>query len=376
VTQVERIALLPEVARGYDFDHYYRLRLELPGQPFSAIAFVREIPDAWEGRSRIDERASLAGLFLKVGGDDQGQSSLVFAAHRAAWRPERVNAELGVTADDVFLAKLGVDLAVFDDVRQRNGKPIGSLDREGFYQLLAAVGRTDNKTLRQRAAREFDLAPLLTKPEALHGRLLPVAGIARRVTRVLVNDADIRARFGIREYYQVDLFVPVGEQVVRLGEPGEAAPVFNDQYPVTVCVLELPPSLLAAAQSRRSEIIREKVQLPAFFFKLWQYKSGYTSQFEKRQVSPMFIGRKLELAPEDPAFAPWIGAAAAALFMTALAAAWLGLWRAGRDDAKFARSTLNRKFEMEKGKSLNALGIEAREAPNFRRAHEAREAQE
>jgi hypothetical protein len=49
----------------------------------------------------------------------------------------------------------------------------------------------------------------------------------------------------------------------------------------------------------------------------------------------------------------------------ALAGIWLSIWRSKRGDRRFERERLSKSFEVEQGKSLNDLGIEASTGPDF-----------
>jgi len=206
------------------------------------------------------------------------------------------------------------------------------------------------------------LAPLLQHPETQHGRLMLVKGTARRVLRVRVDEPDIQDRFGIDHYYQIDVFVPLGDQVVQLGkDAGPDSPTFTNNFPVTVCVAELPPDL------HESPDLREDVSIPAANFKLWAYHSQFVTAYDKHQlqVSPMFIGAMPAVIHYRMALNPYISLAVAAVFIALLGCGWLVVWRSSRGDSKFKRSVLDRQFEVEPGRSLNDNEIAARDKPDF-----------
>ncbi len=58
-------------------------------------------------------------MFLKVGPQRDGVASLLFAAPRMAWLPDRTEPEWGIGPDQVWLAGLGMDIGLFDQVRAR-----------------------------------------------------------------------------------------------------------------------------------------------------------------------------------------------------------------------------------------------------------------
>jgi hypothetical protein len=128
-----------------------------------------------------------------------------------AWLPDELDPVRGVGPSQFALARLSMDISLWDDVRELNHRPLGSADREVFYQLLAALGKPGATALRAPAGERLAIGPLLQQPQDFQGNVLPIAGTARRITRIDVPDADIQARFGIDHYFEIDLFVPLGE---------------------------------------------------------------------------------------------------------------------------------------------------------------------
>ncbi|MFV1963935.1 MAG: hypothetical protein ACC628_00820 [Pirellulaceae bacterium] len=329
-TRVDAVRLLPEAADRFEFATYYRVTLEIEGSPYSAIACTRVIPKAWTVGVRLQEPCRLAGLFLKVVEPVGEPTQLVFATARVAWFPDRPCEEKGVFPDHVYLASLGMDIGLFDEIRDRNRKPLGVKDRDGFYQLLVAVGKADPVELRRRANRSLDLERLLGTPAAEHGKLQTVQGLARRVTKIVLSDAGLSSRLGFDHYFQIDVFVPLGDKIIRLGEstPDREAPTFTNTYPVTACVRRLPPGLSEGAD------IRREIRIPAVYFKLWSYHSEFVSAYDDRQMQlgPMLIGLEPEIVPKKRASSPYVGLAAGLIAIAAMAGIWYGLWRWNRSD--------------------------------------------
>ena len=102
--------------------------------------------------------------------------------------------------------------------------------------------RASHESLRRQAQKTLDLATLLNRPAAARGRLMEIRGTARRVQRIEVTDPNLCQRLGIDHYYQIDVFIPLGDQIVRLGdgEPGRESPTFVHNFPVIVCTPNLP----------------------------------------------------------------------------------------------------------------------------------------
>jgi hypothetical protein len=323
-THVERSALLPEIARRLEFAEYFRVTMRLNSDSQqSAIVCTRRVPKAWLTSGPIDEPAGAVALFLKPGANMDGSTQLVFVGERMAWFPDQPGAGSGITPDHVFLASLGFDVGLFDQVKEGNKRPLSLADREGFYQLLAAVRTADRDEFRERS-KPLEMVPLLREPTMHHGELLTVEGIARRVIKVRVDDADVRERFGLDHYYQIDLFVDLDKQVIKLGkdESGQKAAVFENSFPVTVCVPTLPPGF------PEGDRVRENVRVQAAFYKLWSYSSEYVSSIDKQlsQISPMLIGIEPRLTPTEP-FDSGIGYLLAALTVLLLVGILYSLWR-------------------------------------------------
>lgn len=333
--RVERITVPAEAAERVEFAHYFRVTVELDARPHQAAICTREVPQAWPVGEPLDERCEALGFFLKLGRPLAGGMQLVLAAPRAMWFPDRADPARGIGPDQLYLARCGLDIGLFDAVRSRNGKSLGLADRECFYQLLAAVGRAAEDSFRRHARRPLDLAGLLRDPASQHGRMMTVHGTVRRVVSISVGEKDIRERFGIGRYYQVDVFVPLGDLVVRIGEPppGKDAPTFTASFPVTVCALDLPAGL------QEGENLSQDVVIPSVFFKVWAFRSEYMSAFEdgRRQPSPMFVARLPQVVGEAQARRSRGAVAAGFILLAVLAGFSYGIWKWERRDERLRR---------------------------------------
>lgn len=296
VTGVTRVPILAEVAERLEFDHYFRVTWECDSSPHPMVICARQIPAAWLQTPPTRERAATEGLFIKVGDVTGQHPQLVFAAQRIGWFPEQESPEAGIHDDQVYLGGLGFDVSLLDEVRQTNYREVTARDGECFYQLLAAMRQTDLTTLSARASQDFSLKELLSDPRPLQGELGTVRGVARRVTKVLVTDPEVRQRFQIDHYYQIDVFLLLGDQVIRVVPPGskdKKGPQYSGTFPVTICALRLPPELPESLNPRR------EVRVPAAFFKIWSYKSDFVTAAGtgQSQRSPMFIALEPVVLP-------------------------------------------------------------------------------
>jgi hypothetical protein len=311
---VEKAEVLPEQSELYEFGHYYLVTLQLDDAPVVALVAVRQVPAAWEVGVPIDERAEADGMFLKVLDGTMAAPALLFTAQRVGWLPERPAPEHFVGPPQIALARLGMDISLWDDVRESKEPGLSAADREAFYRLLAVVAQPAAHALDECRSDRLDVVPLLAQPKAHLGEVFPVEGTARRITRIAVGDADVRSRFGLDHYYEIDLFVPLGKASLRLGgEAGQEAPVFHNAFPATLIVRELPPGL------SEGENVHEQVRATGVFFKVWTYRSKFTSRFGQLQPAPLFVADRPEHVPL-PSASNWL---AAALVSTALALALL-----------------------------------------------------
>jgi hypothetical protein len=338
VKRVEKQKLLPEQVELFEFSHYYRVTLALENSPYEALIAARSIPAAWPIDSPLDEPAQADAIFLKVGDSLAAQPQLVFAAGRVGWYPDRPDPASHIGPSQLALARLGMDLGLWDDIRESKEPALTAADREGFYQLLAVAGKPAARQLRAATTVPLDVVPLLEKPAEHFGEILPVQGIARRVMRVPVNDADIKSRFGIDHYYEIDLFLPLGEAALRFGKDptGKQNPVFRNTFPATLIVRQLPPGLA------EGENVHEQVRADGVFFKVWTYKSSYAGRFGQLQPAPLFIAANPRVVPVVTT-ANWAtGSLVVLAFALALGVTGVIVWWYGRSDrAALAKSKLH-----------------------------------
>jgi hypothetical protein len=339
--EIRRVDLPAELARRLEFDHYYRVSMELQpgGQP--AVICTRQLPRTWPDRGACRERIGAWGVLLKVtGGKEKEEAELAFAAPRLMWYPDRETASLGIERSHVFLAALGMDVALLDDMRTRDRGELTSQDSEWFYQLLAAVGRARPDALEQQPSRAVPIAALLTEPDSLRGRIFRLSGGLRRITRIEVTDAELAERFGIDHYFELDVFVSLGDEVIRLGEPraGRDVPTFSNRYPVTVCVRSLPPGLRPGLDQR------EDIEMQAVFARLWVFRSGFVSSFDSGQLqpAPLFFGREPRMVERRPMISTSMARAFFAAAVVLFLLGGLALWRWQASEADVHRKIVRR----------------------------------
>jgi hypothetical protein len=294
---LQKMPLIAEVVDRYEFDHYYRIEVQLVDAPVTALICSRTAPANWEAGQPLDEPISADAMFLKLGEEVEGTRQAVFAAQRISWHPEKENERLGVSSSEVQLAKLGFDVGLLSDLTQVNYQGIGPVDREPFYALLDALKQAAPGQLPGKRFDEPVLIELLENKTLPHGEPFRVTGNARKIIRVRVDDPDIRQRFGIDHYYQVDFFIPL-DKAIKFGKDRKdrQAPIYENGYPATLCLLELPPGMT------EGDNLRQAFQSESIFYKMWSYPTGSGQKQSQRQAAPMFLGRTL--MPVDNSNAP------------------------------------------------------------------------
>lgn len=364
VRRVVRERIDPETAERFEFPAYYRVSLDVNGSPFDAIVLSRRVPEAWKLDADIDEPAAVDAMFLKLGEEDESlKPPLIFAAGSMAWYPEKPDPALHLGPDQLKLIEHGLDWSHFNEaLRKGNGRPFTDADREPFYELLDLVGRVDPNTLIAPKTPPLDVVPLLARPAERHGEIVRVKGTARRIIKVLVEDTDIRARYGIDHYYEIDMFLPLGKATVRMGKDatGEENPVYNNAFPATLIVRELPPGVT------EGENLGLPLETAAVFFKVWSYRSNYTDKFKKLQPAPMFIAQRPEsydeIRPSNWLTDIFVGGAMGTAVLVLVLVFW---WfqRSDRSHRATVRASDLRKAIDEANPDFSK--IETSEPPNF-----------
>ncbi len=344
----ENRLLPPELVRAWRFEQFYEVEVEVDGFDKGAVVFARQTPLAWLRKSTAKEslgqHLQCNAMFLRF-----SAGRPLFIADRIAWRPTEINAGLGVSADHVWLAAHGVDLGEFDFVLDR--RPLGALESDIFYRLLEVAAGNQPPSIPGDALEQTPVFDVLTHPQQKRGRLVHFQGVVRRVTKISLGpgDREVRERYGIDHYYEIGAFVPLGNEIVRMGE-GEDAPTFTNNFPVIFCTPSLPKGL------HESDTLNVQVQLSGFFLKLYSYRSQYVSEHnpKERQLSPMLIGFQPRLVEIRSTANPYAAPAVGGAFLIALALIWLQIWRFSRGDARANRQAQANRLKSPDAESLDA----------------------
>lgn len=243
------------------------------------------VPKAWRRGAAIDEPATAIGLPLAEGTgpaipseDGRAAAAVLFlAAPSVGWFPPTA------------LGGLGMDYGLFDHVV--DGQKLVAGDTEAFYGALAAVGRASVADIAKLAGPPGDVVPLINPGSnwfARHrGEPVTVEGVARRATRIEVDDPLRRRQLGADHYWELFVFVPTPLLEVH----GR----LQEDYPVVCCVRTVPRGMATGQQ------IGERVRVSGFAFKRYGYplpdvkissSQGSKERRGQRQETALLIGKE------------------------------------------------------------------------------------
>jgi hypothetical protein len=295
VRSVQRVELSKQLVTLFGFAHYDVVEIHCADPSGTVIALTRATPAAWIGSATLDEPVELSGMFLKVAAPRANGTAYLFAAPHIRWLPDRPNESLKMGPDQVWLASQGLDVGLLETAATRNRLPLGGEERDGFYELLNIAGRIPASEWEARA-QDVPLVRMLQYPEQVQGQVVRCAGKLRKVTKVLVPDADIQQMYGIRFYYQLDVLVPVGDQAIAFRTEGpdqdsiqdSTGPVYRSVFPVTGCTLTIPKEWHVWVDAPH---VSQLVEFEGIFLKLWSYPNSLVTSLDvdQRQFSPLLI---------------------------------------------------------------------------------------
>jgi hypothetical protein len=300
------------------------------------------VPKAWPRDARIDEPASVIGLPLSEGAGPAGEGqratapTVLLAAPSVSWFPPTP------------LGAIGMDYGLFDSVG--DGQKLVAGDTEAFYAVLAAVGRATTAGIASAAGPPGDIIPLINPGSGWftqhRGDPVTVAGVARRATRIEIDDPLRRRQLGTDHYWELFVFVPTPLIKVH----GK----LQEDYPVVCCVRTLPKGMPTGQQ------IGERVQVSGFAFKRYGYplpdlkissSQGSEDQKGQRQETALLIGREAAWLPapsptREVNTLGWVFLSIASVIGIALALAAWSFARDSRGRDRQARRELPDRIEL------------------------------
>jgi hypothetical protein len=361
VRQVEVISPPPGQVAREPSEHeqptgIYRVTIDLSAANHRAIVWCRRTPGAWQfllGQT-MDYPVRVSGLFLKSF-STADVLHYVCVADRVSWFPDRVDELTHVGADQLLLARAGMDIGLLDDVR--HGGRIGPPDRECFYHMLDAMNRIDAASLTRVARQQFDIVKLLDAPAAQSARAYQFTGTARRAVRIEVSDPDIRLRFGIHEYFELDVFVPLPTPL-KLVDPETGDSVLFSTYPMVFCMRKLPAGFAEGTW------INEPVQVTGSYLKLWSFRkqsqdtvlddNPKADRLHSVQNCPLFIGLEPQRLVSSQQLGSQWGFYAGLAFVVVLLATCCWIWQQRRRDEAVSCARRNQVGQID----LSFLGRE------------------
>ena len=212
--------------------------------------------------------------------------TLVFIADRLAWFPKT---ETVADKRMVALAASGFDVSQLDQIKKRNGKPLGGGDSEAFYQLLATVAGQPAEQENQSPI--VPIKTIIAKSTDNIGARVAMTARCRDCTRVEVTDPDKRQRYGVEHYYQLVLFPDLNQSIV-LSENTDDGPVqaVYDRFPITVCATKLPAGVY------EEDVEGEAISIDGTFFRIWKYDAEINQRAKTSgTISPLIISRDFEI---------------------------------------------------------------------------------
>lgn len=290
---------------------------------------VPEAPAAWAKWQPIDEPAFVVGLPLSTGaalrpaGPADAASwpaaapALLVAATAVGWNPPTP------------LGGLGMDYGLFASVV--DGKKLERGDTAAFYAMLAAVGRAAPGAIEAAAGKPADVVAIIDPSQkwfaAHRGDPVTITGIARRATKISIDEAWRREEVGADHYWE--LYVFVDTPLLQVNQRKQT------DYPFVCCVRTLPEGFPTG------DAIGEKVTVSGFAIKRYGYPMPdleiNSSQGDKeirgqRMETALLIGRTVGWKPAPSVAAAtstlsWIFSTLAALVGLALV---YGLWAMNR----------------------------------------------
>ena len=296
---IERISIADAPDTPDSIQALYRCVAEATdasGNSIRCTILTRLIPSQLPTDTQIDTPIECTGLLYcraLVGSaadtaatQTEPTSTLVFIADRLAWFPD---SEEIADARMVALASSGFDVGQLDQIKRRNGKPLGGGDSEAFYRMLATVAAQPTDQADHPPA--VPIKTIIAKSADNIGARVTMTARCRDCTRVKVTDADKRQRYGIESYYQLILFPDLNQSIV-LTENTDDGPVkaVYDRFPITVCATELPAGVYA------EDVEGEAVSIDGTFFRIWKYDAEISKR-EKTSgtISPLIISRDFEI---------------------------------------------------------------------------------
>jgi|TARA_B110000116_G_scaffold204953_1_gene180054 hypothetical protein len=380
-TSVKRQYIIPEAARLIGFNSFFWVTIKADDSDIPVRIATRKIPIAWFPDSwkrpatateesppaatqrlpfEIDEPILVDGLLLKTTDENQ-QLELIMAASRVKWLPSEVSTEQHVHSSMVLLSQHGFDSGLLDEIRRTNKSALGHNDREAFYQILKIFQPSSALDAIQQVHQQApplnrEIVDYFNDTRALQGQFVTVSGDVRQISRIAIVNSKMQQRFGSDHYWQLDLSIPIGKHRIRVktNDADQDGIIFQNRFPLQVCVNHLPPELQKAMNEMRQgmdkrKLLREKVTVQGVFFKLWSYQTALTMRDgpEREQLSPLIIASTIRMHEKPIIDQSDRGIYVAIAFIVAMLCITVFLVRVGREDRQSKKRTAQTRHRLE-----------------------------
>ena len=388
---VKRQYIIPEAARLIGFNSFFWVTIKAADSDIPVRIATRKIPIAWFPDSwkrpataateesppvaaqrlpfEIDEPILVDGLLLKTTDENQ-QLELIMAASRVKWLPSEVSTEQHVHSSMVLLSQHGFDSGLLDEIRRTNKSALGHNDREAFYQILKIFQPSSALDAIQQVHQQApppnrEIVDYFNDTRALQGQFVTVSGDVRQISRIAIVNSKMQQRFGSDHYWQLDLSIPIGKHRIRVktNDADEDGIIFQNRFPLQVCVNHLPPELEQAMNELRQgvdgrKLLREKVTVQGVFFKLWSYQSALTMRDgpEREQLSPLIIASAVRMHAKPTVDQASHGIYVAIAFIGALLVIVFFLIRVGKADRQAKKRTAKTRHRLDDLSELTDIG--------------------
>jgi len=260
VVEAKVIPIPPDVGKGFTNPRLARCLMKVSNFDESVTLLSQDVPRAWLNDSSLAQPASAIAL---VAGTTEHP---VLICRRVAWHPAK-----GV-------GRLGMDLGLFDLVTDHTSLTVK--EREYFYELMSTIKLADPATLDALATKDAKITPLFNEPANSRGKIVTLSGHVARMVPVHVDEADVRNRFGIDHYWEIELITPDSQR-----------------NPLVFCVPVLPKELPQENYKGLS------LRITGVFLKSWAFTPGGDSKSGERvrRLAPLLIGGVPRLLPTPSA---------------------------------------------------------------------------
>lgn len=368
VSGIVRWSLPKDLRNVLEFPEIYRVEVAVKTEARKVVVMTSVLPAAWlkPGANASVQETSATGVLVRPASDGQ---AAVIACPSLAWlassstdpndRSAAFPAGPGFPADWSMLGSLGFDVSLFDGVRARDRQSLRLEDSAAFYPLLRIAASLDEASSKAIEPRRLPPADLLQRSADLVGHYVQMDLQTVRLTRITVTEDVTKEQLGSDHYWQIDALGDLGNVVIRIESKEQTnsdsnkdnGAIFENRYPVSIAVRNLPPFLLAAIEKATGEdadvtdvaMFSTQIRINAVFFRLWSYDSDFMAQHGGgKQFGPLLIASRIE--DIEPArgeaaavsYVGWYVAAFALLFIAVATIA--GLLSSRRDAAAKRRN--------------------------------------